>query len=315
MMHVLETGGPQAAQIVDLLRITVALCTAVFGAVLIAFFYALIRGARDTQHEGVVLPSAVAQRRAKRGVTLAVSVASVLLVGLIVVSVLTDRALSSLDTQGAVRIEVTAHQWWWELRYDDPDPSKTFSTANELHVPVGRPVVLTLRSDDVIHSFWVPSLHGKRDLIPGRTTTHALRADVEGRYLGRCAEFCGAQHAFMAFELIAEPQERYDAWAQRQRTSAQADPAHERGRTLFTRGSCAMCHTITGTDAAGRHAPDLTHLASRQRIASGTLPNTPDALAQWISDPHRFKPGVNMPANAYSPDDLHALVAFLGSLQ
>jgi len=252
-----------------------------------------------------------------RWVTAAVAVSSILLIGLLVASVATDRALAQLPLVDAVNIHVTAHQWWWEVTYDDAQPERMFTTANEIHVPVGRPVLVTLHSDDVIHSFWVPSLHGKKDLIPGRIATIRFRADQAGRYHGQCAEYCGLQHAFMAFEVVAVPPEQFETWAQAQRKPADepTDAAAQRGRDLFLSGSCMLCHAIQGTTAGARKAPDLTHVASRARIAAGRLPNTPEDLARWIADPHKAKPGVNMPAHLLSNDDLQALVAYLGTLR
>jgi cytochrome c oxidase subunit II len=184
-------------------------------------------------------------------------------------------------------------------------------------VPVGKTVLLRLRADDVIHSFWVPNLAGKKDLIPGREATLRLKADKEGVFRGQCAEFCGLQHAKMAFLVIAEPPEKYEAWA-----AAQRNPAHEprsaqekRGRELFVTGRCAMCHAIQGTAANARRAPDLTHLSSRKTLAAGMLPNTLGHLAGWILDPQGIKPGVNMPANPMPADDLYALLAYLGTLK
>jgi cytochrome c oxidase subunit 2 len=230
---------------------------------------------------------------------------------------MTDRALAHLPLQDALPIRVTAHQWWWEVLYDDPQPGRIFSTANEIHVPVGRPVVVTLLADDVIHSFWVPSLHGKKDLIPGRTNVIEFRADQPGTYRGFCAEFCGLQHAFMSFDVVAMPPQEFDAWAQHQREPAPepADASARRGRELFLSGSCMLCHAVHGTPANARKAPDLTHVATRERLAAGRIPNTPQDLAAWIADPQKIKPGVNMPAHPLPPDDLQALVAYLGTLK
>jgi cytochrome c oxidase subunit 2 len=191
-----------------------------------------------------------------------------------------------------------------------------FVTANEMHVPVGRPVLMTLRSNDVIHSLWLPSLGGKKDLIPGRETTHVLRADRPSEHRGPCAEFCGAQHTAMVLSLIAEPADRYEAWAERQRAWApkRDEPQIARGRELFVNGACALCHAIAGTAASAQTGPDLTHIASRRRIA-GVLPNTAEAMRSWIADPQRHKPGANMPAYPLPADELQALVAFLGTLQ
>jgi cytochrome c oxidase subunit 2 len=237
---------------------------------------------------------------------------------LIAASAVTDRALAKMEqAENPLTIEVTANRWWWELRYLDTEPSRLFSTANELTIPVGRPVALKLKSNDVIHSFWVPNLGGKKDLIPGREAFLTLMAEKPGMYRGQCAEFCGAQHAKMAFLVFAKSPEEYEAWAEQQRKPAPepTDAQQKRGRELFETGTCAMCHTIQGTKANARRAPDLTHLASRSTLAAGTVPNTRGHLAGWIVDPHSVKPGVNMPANPLSPDDLQALLAYLATLK
>jgi cytochrome c oxidase subunit 2 len=230
---------------------------------------------------------------------------------------MTDRALARLPLADAVNIELTAHQWWWEAKYGDVQPSRVFSTANELHIPVGRPVVMTLLADDVIHSFWVPNLHGKKDLIPGHTSLVSFRADQAGTYRGQCAEFCGYQHANMALEIIAEPPEQYERWLQQQRQSASppAEPQLRRGYEVFVRTTCAMCHAVVGSEANGQRAPDLTHLASRRTIASGMLANNAGNLAAWVLNAPQLKPGVNMPPNPLPPDDLRALLAYLASLK
>jgi cytochrome c oxidase subunit 2 len=318
MNSVLQPGGPQAAHIADLWWLMLGVCALVFVAVLVALAWSLWRtprGGAGTAPE--VGAAAASQRRITRWVTAAVAVSSILLIGLLVASVATDRALAQLPLVDAVNIHVTAHQWWWEVTYDDAQPERMFTTANEIYVPVGRPVLVTLHSDDVIHSFWVPSLHGKKDLIPGRIATIRFRADQAGHYHGQCAEYCGLQHAFMAFEVVAVPPEQFETWAQAQRKPADepTDAAAQRGRDLFLSGSCMLCHAIEGTTAGARKAPDLTHVASRARIAAGRLPNTPEDLVQWIADPHKAKPGVNMPAHLLSNDDLQALVAYLGTLR
>jgi cytochrome c oxidase subunit II len=314
----LVTSGIQAAHVLDLWRLTLAVCTLVFCAVLLALLWTLWRTPRANAASAPDLaPLQHGEPRVLRRIAWATGVSVLLLLGLVAASVATDRALGSLPLQGALHVQVTANQWWWALHYDDPEPSQSFDAANELHVPVGRPVILTLKGGDVIHSFWVPELAGKKDLIPGRTAQLALRADRPGTFRGQCAEFCGAQHARMAFLVVAEPPEQYAAWAagQRQAAAPPADSRLQRGQQLFLSGTCVMCHNVGGTDASARHAPDLTHVGSRQTIAAGTLPNTPESLAQWITDPQRFKPGVNMPGHAYSPEDLQAMVAWLGSLK
>ena len=184
-------------------------------------------------------------------------------------------------------------------------------------MPIGRPIRLDLSSIDVIHSFWVPNVQGKKDLLPGRPTTHLFRVERVGVYRGQCAEFCGYQHAHMGLLLIAEEPELFDAWlAGQRRLAVEPDDSPKRhGRDIFLSGSCVLCHTIRGAGAFGHKAPDLTHLASRRMIAAATLPNTPGHLAGWIVDPQRIKPGTRMPPNVLTGDDLNDLVSYLGSLQ
>ena len=314
----LQAVGPQAAHIVDLWRIFLLVCTLVYLAVIAVLLWGIRRAPRIRTQEPPDL--AMVNRpepRLRRRVQAAVVASVVLLLVLLGASVFTDRALARLPLQDALNIEVTGHQWWWTVKYLEGPVNETFETANEIHVPVGRAVVVMLKSDDVIHSLWVPSLAGKRDLVPGRTATLAFRADRPGIYRGQCAEFCGFQHAFMALEVHAHAPEAFERWRQAQLLSPPqpADPQAQRGQALFQSTQCAMCHAVQGTIARGRRAPDLSHFASRRTIGAGTLPNTPTHLASWIADPHRHKPGVNMPANPMSSEDLAALVAYLGTLK
>jgi len=311
-------GGAQAQAIVGLWHWLLPICVLVFVAVMIALGLALWRAPRASNDTAPDIAS-LSKREPKvtRVVIVAVAVSTLLLLVLLAVSVMTDRALAQLPLENALHIELTGYQWWWEARYDDPDPSRMFTTANELHVPVGRPVIVTLVGADVIHSFWVPSLAGKKDLIPGRDTTVSFRADRAGVYRGQCAEFCGYQHAKMALFVIADAPDDYARWADRQRAPA-AEPSSDearRGRALFLARSCAMCHAINGTSAQARHAPDLTHVASRMTLGAGALENTSSNREAWILDPQQFKPGTNMPPQNIAPQDLAALSAYLASLQ
>jgi cytochrome c oxidase subunit 2 len=318
LQDALRPAGVQADHIGSLWNLTLGLCTLVFVLVLGACLYAVWRAPRagaDTEPDLSSL--AGPERRTWRIIKWATGAATAGLLVLLVGDVLTSRALARLPLADAVNIELVGHQWWWEARYRDADPSREFSTANELHIPVGRPVIVTLRSNDVIHSLWIPNLQGKKDLIPGRTATLRLRADRAGSYRGQCAEFCGLEHAMMALLVEAEPNQRYEAWAEQQRQPAAApsDPVARRGHDIFVGKSCVMCHTIAGTTANAKLGPDLTHLASRRTIAAGMFPNNRGHLAGWIADPQSLKPGVNMPANGLAPDDLQALLAYLETLK
>jgi cytochrome c oxidase subunit 2 len=232
-------------------------------------------------------------------------------------SVRTSRAIARAERDAPLVIEVTGLQYWWSVRYAEGPAADRFETANEIHVPVGRAVRLVLNARDVIHSFWVPALHGKKDLIPGRANELFLRADRPGIYMGQCAEFCGAQHAKMRIAVVAETPEAFEAWRARQREAARAPAtdAERRGQRLFLAGSCALCHTIQGTSAGGRLGPYLTHVGSRLKLASNTLPNTPGHLAGWVLDPQNVKPGTRMPPSQLSGADVQAVLAYLRSLE
>jgi len=318
MQRVLESAGTQAAHIEHLWWITVAVCALVFVAIMIAWLWALRRAPRaDEATPPDVAIATTAESKSRRVVTGAVALSALGLVALLVASVQTDRALAKLPLEGAIGIRVIGHQWWWDVYYDDPDPLKTFSTANEIYIPVGKPVVITLQAADVIHSLWIPNLHGKRDLIPGHTLTMPIKAEKAGKYRAQCAEFCGLQHAFMALTVNVLPQPDYDRWhdAQLQSAPEPAADAAKRGHDLFLSGDCMMCHAIQGTTANARFGPDLTHIASRETLGAGRIANTPENMAAWIADPGKFKPGVNMPAHRVAKADLDALVAYLGTLK
>jgi cytochrome c oxidase subunit 2 len=214
-------------------------------------------------------------------------------------------------------IDVTGQLWWWQIKYENDVPSQTVTTANEIHIPVGRLVQFKLRSNDVIHSFWVPNLHGKTDLIPGHVASTWMRADRTGTFRGQCAEFCGHQHAHMALTVVVETEEQFKNWytAQLQSASQPATKQQARGQQVFLSAPCVMCHRVQGTDAGGAVGPDLTHIASRQTIAAATLENSREHLAQWILDSQSIKPGNRMPPNPLSREDLEALLDYLQSLK
>lgn len=314
----LHAYGPQAASIGSLWNFTLGLCTIVFLLVLGACLVALWRAPKvgmpvDPDMSSLGQP----ERRVHRYVGWAVGFSIAGLIVLLIGDVFTTRAIALMPLNNAVNIQLIGHQWWWEARYQFDDPSKNFTTANELHIPVGRPVVITLNSQDVIHSLWIPNLHGKRDLIPGRTAILRLRADLPGTYRSQCAEFCGLEHALMALLVVAEPEAQYQAWVSHQNAPSVSptDALAQRGQEVFLSKTCVMCHTIGGTTAQGRFGPNLTHLASRSTIASGMFPNNRGYLGGWIADPQSMKPGANMPANALQPDDLNALLAYLETLK
>lgn len=220
------------------------------------------------------------------------------------------------EAEGEGSIHVTAKQWWWRIQYRTPHG--LIETANELRLPVGKRVELQLRSPDVIHSFWAPSLAGKMDMIPGRLTRLAVEPTRTGVFRGACAEYCGASHALMAFSVVVMEPDAFRVWLEEQGRPAltPAGELEQRGEAAFMANGCSACHTIRGTTAAAAIGPDLTHVGSRRRIAAETLPNDRDALVRWIGQTDRIKPGVHMPAfRTLTPDDLAALAAYLGSLK
>jgi cytochrome c oxidase subunit 2 len=313
----LAPAGVQSTHISELFWGYFDVTALVFILVIGALVTALVRKPRPGEPPKTE-PSDDALRPKRRAVGTATALTVITLVVLLVLSVVTGRALASLSTENAVQIKVVGHRWWWEVWYPDAaQASNTFRTAYEIHVPVGRPVILELESTDVIHSFWVPSLHGKRDLIPGKKTTFVFRTDQPGRYEGMCAEYCGTQHANMRFVVVAEPQADYDAWLahSRQPAPAPTNEREQRGLEVFRTNKCAVCHAIGGTDAFGTVGPDLTHVASRHALAMGTIGNDRGHLAGWIVDPQGTKPGVIMPGSPLPPDDLDALLTYLGSLK
>jgi cytochrome c oxidase subunit II len=321
MQSVLDPAGRQAARISQQWWLFLWVLSAVFAVVAIFLFFAIYRRREETETETPDLhlpPDPRAEARLSRAVIGAVVATIAILFGLLFSDFLTGRAIYKLSSDpNALIIKVTGHQWWWEVQYDDPSPGNIMVTANEVHVPVGRTVQIDLRSLDVVHSFWVPNMHGKKDLIPGHPTSTWLKADREGKFRGQCAEFCGQQHAHMRLEFVAETPDKFETWltSQRQIAPTPSTELQQRGQQVFLSSQCVMCHAIQGTNARATAGPDLTHLASRTLLAAGALPNTARDLASWIVNPQGIKPGVKMPANQFSTDDLNALVDYLRSLR
>jgi cytochrome c oxidase subunit 2 len=311
----LHPAGIQAARILHLFYAYFDVSAVVFSLVIAALGFALGRKAQPETDKRELGASALRSKR--RAVIWATVATVVVLVGLLGASVSTGHALALLPSADPVRIQVIAHEWWWEFRYPVSGPATQFSTAYELHVPVDRPVELELVATDVIHSFWVPSLTGKRDAIPGKNTVLLLRADKPGVYEGQCAEFCGTEHANMRFLVVAEGAKQFTAWRDRQLLSAQQpiDPECVRGLQVFMTSRCSACHAISGTEAFATVGPDLTHVASRARLAMGTIENDRAHLGRWITNPQADKPGVQMPSTPLPADDQRALLAYLAGLK
>ena len=302
----LNPKGPGAAHIANLWWILLALGSIVFVAVIVFLLFALFRPRREQTDSGMYIGSRII-------LYAGVIAPAIIILVVFGFTVATLNAISTPDIPEENTVHVIGRQWWWEVRY----PTQQFETANEIHIPVGQPVRFILSAEDVIHSFWVPELHGKLDLVPGHTNEFWLQADQPGVYLGECAEFCGIQHAKMRFLVIAEPQEQYDAWlaAQQLPASEPSDSLARRGQAVFLNSTCITCHTVAGTEATGNLGPDLTHLASRRTLAAATVPNNRGNLGGWIADPQHLKPGNHMPPTKLTGSELQALLAYLATLE
>lgn len=301
VQSVLGPSGPAAEQIAELWWLMFGVATAVVVIVTVLLLLAIFWPRQSTPWGGtpfivvggIVLPA-------------------VILVGLLIYTFSTMSALAA-PSRDALTIEVIGHRWWWEVRY----PEEGVTTANELHVPAGQPVRLEVTAADVIHSFWVPELNGKMDLIPGQTNTFWIEAYEPGVYRGQCAEYCGTQHAKMAFLVVSEPQAAFDAWLEQQQQPAPEPTSAlvREGQQIFLGSACVSCHTIEGTNASGNAGPDLTHLANRLTLGAGTISNSRANLAGWIVNSQAIKPGNKMPPMNLNPEDLQALLAYLESLE
>jgi cytochrome c oxidase subunit 2 len=305
LQSVLHPAGADAAVISQFAWVLFGAATVIFVAVMALMALSLRDNARPLR-PGLWIAGA--------GVAFPVLVLSALLTW----STWRSAQLVPQSSQAALSISVTARMWWWEVRYRDPAGGREIVTANEIHIPVGQAVYVGLNAADVIHSLWVPSLSGKRDMIPGRVTGLTLRADRPGVYRGQCAEFCGAQHANMALHVVALAPDAFRDWLRRQASPARAPQGAllERGRAAFLEQRCQTCHTIRGVAETARLGPDLTHVGSRAHIGAGLLQTHQNTLAGWIADPQAVKPGVFMPAAAGTDGDtLGALAAYLEHLQ
>src|SRR5437868_3541169 len=290
----LDVHGASAIGLKHLIVLIVATCSVVWALVIVALIVALWR--RHEPRESPIVLDPGSQRRITLAVGGAVAATVIIIAAFTVSSFFTTRQLIVAGGDD-LTIKVRGLQWWWGIEYFGSNPELRFETANEIHIPVGRNVRVQLEGLDVVHSFWVPSLAGKQDLIPGRPNELTIRAERPGVYRGQCAEFCGLQHAHMAFFVVAEEQPAFKAWAALQRDNAVASSDAEviAGQRVFLSRPCAACHAIRGTAANGKTGPDLTHVGGRKYIAAGLLETTRGSLAAWIADPQTLKPGNNMP--------------------
>lgn len=310
----LDPAGPQAAKLFGLWNTFLLMATIVWILVMLFLLVAVLRSRRRAEPETT---------EDTRGLRLAVGTGSVLtivtLLALLIASVAVGRSVGTFgqDKQNQMEIQVTGHQWWWEVTYPDPQPSNTIRTANEIHIPVGQPILLRLSTRDVIHSLWIPRLHGKRDLIPGRVNKIWVQADAPGVFRAQCAEFCGMQHANMALVVVAETPGQFQQWKTHQQAPAvePVTPQQVHGKDVFLSLPCVNCHAVTGVEAYATLGPDLTHVATRATLAAGTLINNHGNLAGWIANAPALKPGTAMPPNAMGAAELQDLLAYLENLK
>jgi cytochrome c oxidase subunit 2 len=317
-MTYMSSDGPAANPITSLgwglLALSIFVAVFIAFAVLIGIWWKRGEGAYDDRGWPVVTRG----RNGMPWLTFGVPISIFLLLLSAIWTFFTLGAIAAPPRKAPITLEVTAHQWWWEVHYErTDDPRVAFDTANEIHVPVDVPVRVRLTSADVIHSFWVPKLAGKTDTIPGQVNLAWLQANRPGVYRGQCTEFCGLQHAHMALYVIAQKGPAFRAWWGHQARDADAPPSQQaiRGQQVFeTR--CALCHTVRGlAGSQGNLGPDLTHVMSRRTIAAGTLTNTPGNLAAWISDAPALKPGAAMPKENLDGPQLQDLLAYLKTLK
>lgn len=299
---IFDPAGPYAGSVTTLSWILIAMSTAVLALVIFAFWAALFGNGRLKKRLGGTRAIWIG------GVAFPVVVLTMLLIyGLTL-----TRNLTTPVPEEAMRVRVTGEMWWWRVAYLDPDGQPYMLDANELHIPVGRPVVLELESSDVIHSFWVPQLSGKLDMVPGRRNIMPIQADRPGVFGGQCAEFCGGAHALMGFVVVAHEPAAFDRLIAQRRAPRPQQPAGG-GAALFREKGCAACHRIAGTQANGAAGPDLSHVAARRTLGAGILPNNRGTLMGWIGDSQSIKPGNRMPAyKMLSAQELQQLADYLG---
>ena len=308
----LSPNAPDARGIANLTWLMFAIAAVVFIAVTVLLVIGFSR--QRNQIEPVILNPPHERRTLTLVLIFGGVLPAVVLTAVMALSVAIDNSEVSAKSRPPLTIEVVGHQWWWEVRY----PGQNIITANEIHIPTGQPVEIKLTTADVIHSFWVPQLHGKLDTIPGQTNTMTLQADQAGSYRGQCAEYCGLDHAKMAFQVIAEDEETFNAWL-KQETQVAPDPpdgsVEKQGQQAFLGSACTYCHTIRGTNASGTLGPDLTHIASRRTIGAGVLPNIPGNLAGWITNAQAIKPGNKMPPMDFDSVQIQQIIAYFETLK
>src|SRR5262245_34462863 len=322
-VSIFDPVSPPAASIRSLSILVLAITGFIFIVVEGILIYSLVR----FRHRGAVVSTEPPQVYGSKPIEIAWTAAPALVVFVLVL--VTARTLWEVNVpppqpqaaENALFVTVVGRQWWWEYQYNHYNGRElSFTTANELHIPasgegVAHPVYLTLKSADVVHSFWVPRLAGKTDVVPGRTNNMWLQTERPGLYLGQCAENCGTQHANMLIRVVVDSPGDFERWLENEQQSAAEDPAAGAGRTVFLAQSCINCHRVRGTPAQGRYAPDLTHLMSRKTLASGMVENSFENLGRWVADPQPIKPGCLMPAFGLADRDRDDIVRYLLTLR
>lgn len=314
----LQPAGPQALQIEHTLLLIFWITTIVTVITLTVLMVGVFRNRNRLDPQPLKVLDPATERHATWVVGSALGLTIVLLFVMLTSSFVTSHRTAALAASPAMKINVYGHQWWWEVEYPiDEQPYRMVRTANEIHVPAGAIIDVHGTSRDVIHSFWAPNIHGKKDLMPGYQNDLTFEVDKPGTWRGQCAEFCGLQHAHMSFTVVAQTRKDFDDWyvAQLKPAYEPVTPAQQHGREVFLSHPCVMCHTIRGTSANSTVGPDLTHLASRSTIAAGTLSNNTGNLAGWVTNAQSIKPGVRMPPNPMSSAELNDLIAYLQGLQ
>ncbi len=312
--NLLQPLSQPAQEIKELSLLVLAICSTIFLIVVGLLVYAIVRFRHRPGDEASEPPQIYGSNQIETAWT----VLPILIVFVLIL--VTSRTIADIQNRkaapGAVHATVVGHQWWWEIRY----PELGFVTANELHVPASdnsrrQPTFLKLQSADVAHSFWVPQLAGKTDVIPGRENSMWFEPTQPGTYLGNCAEYCGMQHARMLIRVIVHPPGEFERWVAEQKRAAAEEPSAQAGRQVFFANTCVNCHTIRGTSAHGAFGPDLTHLMSRETLASGATPNTPETLRAWVRDPQKLKVGCLMPNMQMTDTEVDQIVSYLQTLK
>ena len=312
--NLLQPLSQPAQEIKELSLLVLAICSTIFLIVVGLLVYAIVRFRHRPGDEASEPPQIYGSNQIETAWT----VLPILIVFVLIL--VTSRTIADIQNRkalpGAVHATVVGHQWWWEIRY----PELGIVTANELHVPASdgsrrQPTFLKLQSADVAHSFWVPQLAGKTDVIPGRENSMWFEPTQPGTYLGNCAEYCGMQHARMLIRVIVHPPGEFERWVAEQKRAAAEEPSAQDGRRVFFANSCVNCHTIRGTSAQGAFGPDLTHLMSRETLASGAAPNAPEGLRAWVRDPQKLKVGCLMPNMQMTDPEVDQIVSYLKTLK